>query len=358
MNDIGTGIRFFLRGVVFVALAFAFLTALESLSKRYPPTDSQHRNLSRIQTVYEHADSIEVLVLGNSHASYSFDPDEFPWKAGILGLADNDIFEVETQARALAPSMPCLRQVILTVSYTSFHWDNALGEEERLLHSRRMFYAEGLLTPWISGDFRNYVQGKTYWLARSDHWRNVVIGLTRGIEWPTQNSPTQTHEDLREHAEIRVDRYLGRSRLMMAQDADLSQATYESLNRTIALLQDRGVDVVLVTPPYYTSYSERMEAAGKPAKMRALTRSLADENGVRWIDKSVGIFSSSPELFRDSDHLNARGREKFTRWLVDRHLDQGTVTSPCAASEAALSRDLTLDDTQRRARVGLRDTSG
>jgi hypothetical protein len=305
---------YLLRLAAFVAVGLVLLGLMQELSRRYPVTASHQERLERIETAWEDADRIELLGLGNSHASRSIEPDLLPGRAHVLGLAWNDIFEVEHQIRVLAPSMPNLQTVLLVLSPTSFHWDNALGDREGLLNSRRMFYAERLSMPWKQGDLGNYIRSKMFWLIRSDNWYGVVAGL-RGRE-PSRDETDElrTREFLEDHAEDRAAMFISTARLMIEDDPGLVDRAYAAAADMIASLQGDGIRVVLVTPPYHTSYLARMNLSGLRDENLELTARLVEEFGVAWID-ATRLFAEVDQYFLDSDHLNERGRVAFTRWL-------------------------------------------
>jgi hypothetical protein len=310
-------IPYLARGFLFVAILLVLAGVASEVSRAYPHGDGVTRHLHRIQAAYERADSIEILVLGNSHATYGIDTGLLPGKAHVLGLHWNDVFEVQHQVRVLLPRMPRLHTAIISLSYFSFHWDNAAGDVDYYLSSRRMFYAEQRLGPWIPGDFPNYVAGKTYWLARPDNWQNVAEGLRDGDGPDPEEMFLQTGEDLEQDSERRAARFMRSSAVMLERRNDLVDAAYDAVLETTRMLEDRGVRVILVTPPLYRSYELRVEESPIPAEMRALARRLVDEHGLVWIDGMRSDLSASPEFFMDADHLNDIGRARFTGWMME-----------------------------------------
>jgi hypothetical protein len=291
--------------------------AAGTISRQYPPGGGVASKLANLERVAARADSAEILVLGNSHA-HAFDETLLGGRVARIGLAWNDAFEVEHQVQVLLPDMPRLRAAIIAISYTTFHRDNALGDHDRFIDSRRLFYAEYPLGGWIRGAFGTYAVARTYWLSRSDHWYGVVAGLRHGENDETDERPALSEAELDEHAEIRAAQFIESAEAMEELDPGLPKATYGALSRTIALLREHGVDVVLLTPPYHHSYDRRMAESTYPSEARWLARRLAREHRVTWIDAGgLEDFAFRNALFRDSDHLNGRGRSEFTRWLLE-----------------------------------------
>jgi hypothetical protein len=314
MQHSSTGpVLYLLRGALFVAVGLVLLGALEQVSRMYPEDEGRARRVERIADAWENAELARVLVLGSSHASRAIEAAGLGRGAHVMGLAWNDIFEMEHQARAFADRMPRLEQAILVLSYNTFRWDNALGEES-FLNSRRLFYAERPHAGWMQGDLRNFLEARTYWLVRSDHWYGVVTGLRGRQSRPRQEEPRST-EFLARHARERTGRFITAMQEMAAQDTALTERTYEAAGRTIQLLQDRGVEVLLLTPPYHHTYNELFEPSGIAGEMRTLAARLAAEHGTEWIDTSR-TFAGVDRWFNDSDHLNGTGRSAFTAWLA------------------------------------------
>ena len=85
------------------------------------------------------------------------------------------------------------------------------------------------------------------------------------------------------------------------------------LERLIQLLQERDVEVVLITTPVYGSYMSLMRPnLWEPAK--AQYERVAVRHGIRYLN-----FLDEPRLqaidFEDADHLNADGAERFAHLL-------------------------------------------
>lgn len=311
-------VRFVARGLLFLSILLILAGAASRVSRMYPHGDAVKRHMDRIHTTYRQADSIEILLLGNSHITYGVDAEMLPGRAQVLGLHWNDVFEVRHQLRVLLPLMPQLHTAIISLSYFSFHWDNAVGDDDYYLSSRRLFYSEQGLGPWIPGDFDNYVVGKTFWLSRPDHWYNVVAGLRGGIEWESVDPPLQSWEDLEKDAEMRTERFMRSTAVMQESRDDLLKATHDATVETIRMLRSRGVTVVFVTPPLHETYQSRVEATSIPAEMRGIAQGIAKKHDVVWIDGRESGLSQSAELFMDSDHLNRAGRARFTGWMLEK----------------------------------------
>lgn len=327
-----------MRGYAFRALLFLLIGTLPvwllvRLSKRYPPSFEERAAVERVEAVTGNLERIEALSVGNSHAR-AIDFDGMQLEGREIGLPWNDAAETEFQIRTLAPKMPRLRTVFIALSYFSFHWANEHGEEDRLLIGRRLFYAATPYPRWMRGDLDNFVVGKSYWLARPDNWQMVLWPLlgrnpeeAQEREYYLDRTNVNSDAELSQHAESRVARTLTAMSVIQQNHPDVAAQTYASLSGTIRLLRERGVRVVLFTPPYYHRY--RALYAGEPTlpEMKRLTERLRAEHGVEYYDFSEDELSLEPENFRDSDHLNFRGKERFTQRLAAAMRAGGALSS-------------------------------
>jgi hypothetical protein len=327
---------FFLHAVLFVAIGLPPALALYATSFRYPPSYEESVVLERIQRIFEESDSVEALTVGNSHAR-ALDFGVTGVQGQELGLPWADVFEVEHQLRTVVPHMPELEVVFIALSYPSFHWDNELSGNPSFLNSRRLFYAAAPGGRWQKGDLGTFIEGRAQWLTRPDLWRNVVLGLMgrdpygeRREASEKRRATEQPTASLIRHAEFRATAKLEYMDAIAEARPEIERDAYQAVSSTIRFLQEGNIDVVLYTPPYYRHYTEMFAVDGRVREMRQHARRLEQEHGVVWLDFSRDVIAGEPAMFRDSDHLNARGQREFSRRLLDR-VCRERVLSPGSA---------------------------
>ncbi len=309
--------------MVFLGIGWLLLTGLEFVSKQWPPNFTHVRNLDRIYEVLEESDRLEVLVLGNSHAE-ALDWTEMGVIGTDLGLPWNEAVGVEHQVEALLPDLPGLHTALIAITPITFRWDNDLAGGSSYLFSRRLFHSATPYSGLVNGDWHSYVRGRAYWLVREDNWYRVILGMAGRDPYTEERDhyynirmDTVPEALLNEHAENRVALKVARQEEMTAQRPGLERDGYHALSTAIRELQEEGIRVILFTPPYYPRYVELYEEHPAWAEMQVLARRLARKHGVAWHDFSSDTLSLDHTNFRDSDHLNDRGKVLFTRRFVD-----------------------------------------
>lgn len=328
------------RAGIFLLLGGILLVILDRVSRQYPARGWDEILLERLDTARTEPESIEILVVGNSHAG-AIDADEAGTGALVFPFPWNDLADVDYQVRNLAAELPALRLVVITVSYFTFHWSNDESDEDGLLDSRRTFHA---ITPsWrpVEHDLASLIRGKSSWIVRRDDWYQVISGLLGGGPAEDEDEDESHLEETRSdsflvaHAEERVARTLERKDVMIERNPDLPEENYRRISALIDHLHSAGVRVVLFTPPFHYRYIELYREANPPREMESSVRRLAAEQGIEWLDYSDHPMAEEARWFLDSDHLNADGRQRFTRMFLDEVGARGKlVESPLDARDA------------------------
>jgi hypothetical protein len=305
---------------LFLALGGILWLGLEKVSRAHPPQGWDLILLQRMDTVRRAPESIRILAIGNSHAG-AIAPEALEPGSLILPFPWNDLADVNHQLRTLVPRLPQLQVVLITVSYFTLHWSNDALGDEGLLDSRRKFHAVAPGWKPVEGDVESLVQGKTYWIARPDHWLGVFSGI-RGSPMELDDlgehlEEFRTDSFLVAHAEDRVPHTLDQAREMLELDPVLPEANQARLVDLLAYLDEEGVCVVLYTPPFHWRYRELYGDAPSLEEMNRRIRRISAKTGVPWLDHSDHPMSGDARWFVDSDHLNNEGRARFTDLIMD-----------------------------------------
>jgi hypothetical protein len=315
---------FFIRSMLFLSIGGILVRGMEFVSRQWPPNFTQLRYVDQIETVLEEADRLETLVFGNSHADV-FDWTEMGVNGMDLGLPWNEAMGVEHQVRTLVDDLPRLHTAVVAISPITFRWENRLAGDASYLFGRRLFHALTPFSGFVNGDWHSYVRGQLYWLVREDNWYRVMLGIAgRDPYEEERNRYHSIHMDtvpdtlLAEHAEDRVRNKVRLQEAMIAEHPGLSEEGYQALSAAVGELQARGIRVILLTPPYHPRYVQLYEENPAWVEMQVLARRLAVEHGIRWYDFSSDELALDHTNFRDSDHLNDRGKAHFSRRFLER----------------------------------------
>ncbi len=116
-----------------------------------------------------------------------------------------------------------------------------------------------------------------------------------------------------------------------AQEASLENVdrNLEALIRLLRFLRERDLQVVLIRFPHHRGYWENRPPSWDAAYQRALDRvwqEFGRDAFPFWDFERVPVFSD--EEFRDGDHLNAKGSERFSAIVNDRVLEALGLGAP------------------------------
>ena len=114
------------------------------------------------------------------------------------------------------------------------------------------------------------------------------------------------------HAKHRSRRH---KELALAQNPDKG---ISYLNRLVESVKEAEHVPVLITPPYFEAYSKGFGENWLDSNYFSVMRSIALDQNVRYSNYSHhDAFLHQADLFKDSDHLNDKGRTLFSEMLFD-----------------------------------------
>lgn len=326
---------FVFKTACFLLGLWLFTWSLAGAANRLAPMnvygDSQAEGF---RTLMAKKDSIQAISIGNSH-SEAIDFATFGLAGQNLSRKGADLFEVKLYVRSVAPQLPELERVFISISYFSFTNNNVLREDTQNL--RIELY--GMLPTWkpLPGDANAFILGK---LNRFTH----LMSITRPDNWnqvfenALENKPAEEFQPLwsvttktawgecshfteEELAAIgyEIGYKAAANHLKFLQlDPHITAQSEQALVDTIELLQKRGVRVILFIPPYHSSYNNRFYETSPEIieGMRQAVANIQARLNVEYYDAaSLAQFSTRPELFYNSDHLNECGMRAFSEYL-------------------------------------------
>lgn len=263
---------------------------------------------------------LSVVILGDSHPQKDFMAEKLHRGYNFASSAESYIFTYYKIRHYLeeGPFQPSLAVVPIDMhSFSSFRLTRALTQDPAFWN-RYVDYLEvgresGLFWPYFS----NRILGEFALIGGLD--------AAAAVLWPTE-PPTatvmtagylRTEEDFSGSSE---DERWARAEERAA--FHFSGYTYNEATlvtyfyRLLDLLESHGVEVVLVWYPvseeYYLESSSYIPAESHLESVKSL---LSDHSPALVLDYH-DLFFGRPELFSDSDHLNARGAETLTNQFI------------------------------------------
>ena len=275
-------------------------------------------NLGKIQNHYNYKrkcfesqlDSIQVLVLGTSQAYFGINPDYFSLKTFNLSEFNQSLYYDNKITLKYLDKMPKLKYVIINISYFSFGQQIIDGIEPW----RDYYYSQfwDIDYPTIDKLDAKYYS-KIFVYIPSLSLKYLSQGFKVDLELPNNNGFKMAYTS----KNTIINDSTGKNRV------DIHNAYYKGgnkysehineLTQLISTLKKRNITPIIITPPVYKTYS-------KYADINILKNNTISINNICNYYKCYyyNYFTDSRFIkddFKDDDHLNFIGAEKFSKIL-------------------------------------------
>jgi len=292
------------RGWVFFLLPLLLLAAAAELYVRSLPNSYRIKR----QTMEQMEDSVETIILGNSHAYSGIRPELLADcavnLANVSQTLDLDLLLLEHYA----PRCPRLRHIVLTLDNSNL-FDLPMQQTDewfRCAYYRRYMHLGPYYRPryWLELFHFQSARGKIekWWQQR--HPDCTPLG------WDTEKSLDQKNQA--EWNTTQVERVLGRH---TCSDWQQAQENQRLLLCIASYCRDHQLQLTLVATPVYRAYSN-----GIPSRQRDFIgqsrRLCIETGGARVLDFERDSAYLDDDFF-DPDHLTREGATKFTLQLAD-----------------------------------------
>lgn len=303
----------FLRSCAAVLLAVAVL--LWAGGALYRNTTA-YKNLERTEETEKYAampDKIDFAVFGSSHGRDAFQAANYGENFFNFSMSSQtpqyDLMQLRQFGRRIQPGAT----VILTVSYMSPFW---LDTQEQFEEKQERYYR--ILAPQniVDCDFGHWVLDRWSPLLTTG-LSDVISAFLHPAELRADTNTIYGYQVLT--SDVLADEALrireNHLPIMEATMPDGNSVMLEAYREILSLCEKNGWHAVLVTPPYADAYTECFSQENLTC-FRTLVSRLSEESGVPWLDYSQDSrFSSDHTLFKNIDHLNLAGAEKFAQAL-------------------------------------------
>lgn len=248
----------------------------------------------------------ELLVLGSSHEQSSFSSASLRHPTVNLACGYQTLQADARLAAHVLPQLPALKHVILGISYHTLEGPPAsLTVGKPLLATAYHKYYGLPHDRWTDAlDIKNFSMIAWYGIPLS------TTHLKQGFREKTSSgtAPAVPYEFTAETGRRRIEHHHAE---MNPTNREANRAT---LLRTIALLKNARVTPILITSPCHATYRDHMNPETY-ATMQTLISNVCRETGAQYFNHLADPRFDTAD-FHDTDHLNARGAEKF-RQIVE-----------------------------------------
>lgn len=256
-------------------------------------------------------DDIEILILGSSHPYCGILPSFFSKPAFNLSFPAQSLYYDRALLRKYAGDMPQIKTVILPISYFSMYYN--LDMFNAKFCNAYHYYCGIPQRDWRKSlEVANY---SAFYLHRNSYTRkNIFFPPVKDLsaEYDAYGGWIKAgHQstDMQKDVEIALIRHNNR---MM--DPKYIRGNKRYIEDMIAYSQERGVNVLFITLPLPQAYILGMDLE-RWKRTQQFMATLCSNYGVAYQDYSADDRFNN-EDFRDGDHLNLAGAEKFTKILA------------------------------------------
>jgi len=247
------------------------------------------------------ADSIEILILGSSHAQDGIDPNQFTLYAHNLAFGGQSIYFDRKLTEKYLPDLPRLKYVLLMLDYNSLYYDH---DEPRdffykyyygLTYKNRKFYKESFLQSFFA-----YTPEQTLSLILNN--RHEALG--KG--WENKN---QRNDEV--VTSIEKSKFRARGFNQTVNDWKGGDSVLIDLEALISLLKSKNITPILITYPHYSLIRSFLYPA-IIERTRSVGNDLSQKYQIPFLDYFADDSFDIPDFF-NCDHLNAAGAAKLSK---------------------------------------------
>lgn len=334
------------RITVFLVLGFIFFFGLGWISHRFAPLYPDMK--PRVRQLMAKANSIEAITVGHSQGK-AIDFRVMELNGYHLRAAGADMFETYYVLRHAVPILPNLKIVFIPVALCSLQYKRHSIKEWRL---RNNGYYAAITSPALRevrlmrGRKADKLIIRIHDLVRQDHWSRVSKSAYHKLLQTRENSmalcadteiqvdeygsiryyESMPYDSLVIEAEALSDKILRRIQDTVQECPDVEKDIYEVMVSIVDFLRERNIRPIFYTPPYTDLYIKK-SFEKFPDSIELMTQNmerLKSKGGLEYYDFSQDYeFIETYEYFRDANHLNAYGAEKFSRKLWNVLIENG-----------------------------------
>lgn len=253
-----------------------------------------------------HADKIETLILGNSHALYGLNPEFLNDKSfNIAGLSQSINFDYYF-LKKYEKQFENLKTVILPISYPSLIRRLESGPYSWRIKNYSIYYDwdENLSlrnrTEILSSRFRTHVNRiiNYYWKGKTE------ISINH-LGWGT-NYKSTFGKDLILTGEVTALQHS-----LHKNERSFFYENKKTLLEIIKWCKLRNIRIILFTPPAYSSYYQKLNQDQLNQTVTAVTEICASNPNCKYFNLLSDERFTDIDFF-DADHLNEIGAKKLS----------------------------------------------
>ena len=270
-------------------------------------------------------DSIEVLILGTSHATYGIDPEEFDLYAyNVANLAQSIYFDKRITL-SLLPDLPKLKYVLISIDYHSLAFSSQFNRDFWSYYGNGIKYKDSNyvfanLSPTLFGYTPKvaYAMLKKRFMNRWKYGKDAInFEVQHGVNLYKPAVKGFVAFEGRDTANFTPESFLNLSNSYteIVDNSDEKEEILADLEHFIQTLQAKGITPILITPPTYSEYNEYLNKSYIEGNVEA-SEQIAYKYEIEYWD-FLDSDKFSIDEFYDMEHLNRKGAAKFSAMIND-----------------------------------------
>lgn len=304
--------KFLSRLIIFIIPLAAFLLFMELNVRRMDNSFAlKKRNFEK------GIDSVELVILGNSHSYYGVDPQYISIKSYNLANSSQSIYYDKEITLKYLEDLKNLKMVMISISYFSLYYRiSDMAENWRdFFYYRYWKIRDPQLSYW---DSRNYSYMMIYTPAKTLEFLNegFKTNLNEGVESNGHfRMDTLGNKDV---LNDEIGRMIVRSHTSMI-NFNQQENNVNDLSELIETLKKRGIKIILFSTPVASTYSKFCDSAILLRNNKLINQIVSKYSNCFYKDYSTDSRFTIKD-FGNNDHLNFIGARKFSSILNDEYV--------------------------------------
>lgn len=273
------------------------------------------------------SDSVEVLILGNSHANYGVDPKGFTDYTYNLANVNQSLYFDKRITLSLLDELPRLKFVLISIDYHSLYFS------DQGLRNIWSYYGNGVKykdSDYLLADISPFLFGYTPKFAVSMLKKKIINNFkfkgAQVLDFDVEDGVDITKPlvqgfiafDGVNESTFNIKLYSARVRAFnnVINNSNEHDEILVDLEDFIKRLKSRNITPVLFTTPTYREYNKLLDNKIIEKNREDVTH-LCQKYGLIYIDEmNSPIFPK--KYFNSCDHLNAKGAFKFGKIIEEK----------------------------------------
>lgn len=303
-----------MRSFLFRTALFSLPVALAFLSMEVFVRITPNAFSGKAIFLHDHLADVRCLVLGSSHNQSAINPDFMSFTTANIAYSGQDERLDSALLKMYLPLMPQLKMVLIECDYHSL--EEMLGDEYFRYSWYYHFYN-------IDNGHVPLFQKVSLYASEPQFFNDL---LKRTLTWSSEGDQFNRYgfiindfpgPFLEAHYDSILLEKGADERLKLrhkTNDALLAQRNAGIIRSMVHFCLQHNVKPVLIASPMYSSYILRQ--IPEKVKRRGDFLESMQQNGVLFLDYEKNARFKADD-FKNDDHLNPKGAEKFTRMLND-----------------------------------------